>query len=149
MACRERKHGVGGTLEKKRNFTSNADLLEQLMVIESKSECSMEYFFDKLLDRQHDTELKLRTEIAKLNATVISMSKQMDVLMLVAAIAPVVSPAVATWFKEVAMGQKPPVDGIKEDLEAIGDRLDKQTKLQLKKLLEEKKLQEVASLLSV
>lgn len=149
MACRERKNGLGGTLAKKRDFTSNYVLAKRIEALEAKNEKSLEYMYGKLLERQHDNDLRLREEIMKLNAGMSAIKKQMDWLMLIAAIAPVVSPAVVTWFKEVALGEKPPTDEIKDDLEAIRDRLDEQTRLQLKKLLEEKKLEEIASLFGV
>lgn len=147
MACRERMHGLAGTLQGKRQATSNADLLRQLQVIERRTASSIEQTYGRLLDRQRDTEIKLREEILKLNTTISSMGNKLDILMFISAIAPVVSPAIVSWFKEVAMGEKPPTDNIKEELAAIRDRLDETTRLQLKKMLEEQKLQDIAELL--
>ena len=148
-ACRERKHGVGGTLYKKRDATSNSELLKQLKVIEERTVSSIEHMYSKLLDRQYEHEQKLQTEIVKLNGKVKTVSKQLNWLMLITAIAPVVSPAVASWLKEVALGQKPAIEGIQEELAAIRNCLDEPTKLRIKKLLKEEKLEQYASLLGV
>jgi len=144
MACRERKNGLGGTLAKKRDFTSNYVLAKRIEALEAKNEKSLKYMYDKLLDRQHDNDLRLREEIIKLNAGMSAIKKQMDWLMLIAAIAPVVSPAVVSWLKEVALGEKPPIDQIKDQLAEIKDTLDEKTKADLRKMMEEKDMKDIA-----
>lgn len=145
MACRERKNGMAGTYALKRNSTSNADMLRQLKQIRSETADLLlkttDRAFDSLLDRQHDIDLRMAEEIRKMRS---DLNKRMDWLMLIAAIAPVVSPAVVSWFKEVAMGEKPPIDQIKDQISEISDKLDEKTKADLRRMMEDRDLKDLA-----
>ncbi|MEK6482015.1 hypothetical protein WJR50_31025 [Catalinimonas sp. 4WD22] len=149
MASRERKHGVGGTLEKKREATSNSDLLKQLKVIEEMTVSSISNMYEKLLKRQYEHESKLKAEVINMHGTVKKLSEQLDLLMLITAIAPVVSPAVANWLRQLATGEKPPIEGIKDELATIKNTLDEASLQQLKKHLKSQELQQVASLMGL
>lgn len=145
MACRERKHGLAGAYSLKRESTSNADLLRQLKQIKADSREILKRdaneAFEGVLSRQHKTDLLMVQEIRELRSEI---RKSMDWLMLIAAIAPVVSPAVVSWFKEVALGEKPPIDQIKDQLAEIKDTLDEKTKADLRKMMEEKDMKDIA-----
>lgn len=149
MACRERQRGLAGTLLEKRDKTSNTDLLRQMKLLQVKNQEGIEQVLEKLLSRQHDNDLKLVKEIANLKGDLKAMNNKMDWVMILVAIAPVASPAIVNWFQELATGKKPPAEQIIEELKQVKDKLDESTRLQLKKLLEEQKLEEIINLMGL
>lgn len=151
MASNERNDGLAGSYATKREATSNADLLHELKAIRKSSEEILQRktsdAFDAILNRQHQTDLKMVQEIRQYAQ---DMNRKMEWLMLIAAIAPVVSPAAVNWLKAVAFGEKPSTDLIMDQLSDLKSKLDEKTKAELKEKLKEQKLDDIAnSLLGV
>lgn len=141
MACRDRNSaGYPGTY-KQRSPTSNTDMLIELKELRAGTERGLEMVYDRILNQESGRNKDLISEIR-------SLQRKVDWLMLIAALAPVVSPAVAAWLRETVSGKKPTNEAILDELTELKSKLDDDTREALRSFLVEKDLMDIADLLS-
>lgn len=147
MASRERTEGLGGTLPKKRDATSNRDLLKQLTAIQAESKQNVDRAVQGFADHMHRKDLTTAKQLSNMEQQIRNVSDKLTWVMLIASVAPVMSPAIADWFRKVATGEKPKQDQILDKLGELAARLPQDTKEQLSGALDAAGYKEVAEVL--
>lgn len=141
MACRDRNSGGYPGTYKQRNPTSNTDMLIELKEMKLGTEKGIDMLYERVLNQESVRNKDLISEMR-------SLQRKVDWLMLIAALAPVVSPAVAAWLREAVSGKKPTSETILDELTELKSKLDDDTKEALRAFLVEKELMDIAELLS-